>query len=268
MRYLKFLALAAVVALSTGCIRATYTLNLKPDGSGTIHQTMAMTSMAMQQASMMAGESGSLIPSQEKLREAAGGMGTGVRFVSAAPYKEAGFDGVTAIYAFDDIRTLALSMDKMMAGAIDSPMAEGASDAELKLAFARGPNATSLTLMMPPIPEASADDRAKAEAAAKQAGMPQEMPPEAEAMMKKMLDGLLFEVALNIDGTIVSTNAPYRAGNKIVLLQLNGTELIKGGLNMGQMMNMSAGQGSLEERLRTTPGVKIVTQPELKIEFK
>lgn len=268
MRYLKFFALAAVVALSTGCIRATYTLNLKPDGSGTIHQTMAMTSMAMQQASMMAGESGSLIPSQEKLREAAEGMGKGVRFVSSAPYKESGFDGVTAIYAFDDIRTLALSMDKMMAGAIDSPMADGASDAELKLAFARGPNATSLTLMMPPIPEPSAEDRAKAEAAAKQSGMPQEMPPEAEAMMKKMLDGLLFEVALNIEGTIVSTNAPYKEGNKIVLLQLNGTELIKGGLNMGQMMNMSAGQGSLEERLRTTPGVKIVTQPELKIEFK
>ena len=98
--------------------------------------------------------------------------------------------------------------------------------------------------------------------------MPKEMPPEAEAMMKKMLDGLLFEVALNIEGTIVSTNAPYKEGNKILLLQLNGTELIKGGLNMGQMMNMSAGQGSLEERLRTTPGVKIVTQPELKIEFK
>lgn len=268
MRYIKFFALAAVVALSTGCIRATYTLNLKPDGSGTIHQTMAMTSMAMQQASMMAGESGSLIPDPEKLREAADGMGEGVRFVSSSPYKEAGFDGVTAIYAFDDIRTLALSMDKMMAGAIDSPMSEGASDAELKLAFARGPNATSLTLMMPPIPEPSAEDRAQAEAAAKQAGMPQEMPPEAEAMMKTMLNGLLFEVALNIEGTIVSTNAPYQDGNKIVLLQLNGTELIKGGLNMGQMMNMSTGMGSLEERLRKTPGVKIVTQPELKVEFK
>ena len=84
MRYLRFFALAAVAVLSTGCLRATYTLNLKPDGSGTIHQTMAMTSMAMQQAAMMAGESGSLIPTEAKLREAAEGMGTGVRFVSSA----------------------------------------------------------------------------------------------------------------------------------------------------------------------------------------
>ena len=194
-------------------------------------------------------------------------LGEGVRFVSSAPYKEAGFDGVTAIYAFDDIRTLSLSMDKMMAGAIDSPMAEKAPGAELKLAFARGASGTSLTLMMPPIPEPSAEDRERAAATVKESGMA-EMPPEAQAMMKNLLNGLLLEVALNVEGTIVSTNAPYQDGNRIILMQLDGTELLKGGFNMGQMMNMPTGGGSVQDWLRTTPGVKMVTQPELKIEFR
>lgn len=263
MRYTRFLALAVVAVLSTGCIRATYTLNLKPDGSGTIHQTMAMTSVAMQQMAMMSGgQGGSVIPDEAKLREAAEGMGKGVRFVSSSPYKEGGFDGVTAIYAFDDIRTLGLSMEKMMAGAIDSPMAGDAPDEELKLTFARGANASDLTLFIPPMPE---PDPAQREQAAK-AGS--QMPPEAEAMMKQMLNGLNFEVALNVEGTLVSTNAPYREGNRILLLQLDGNELLKGGLNMGQLMNMSNAQGSLEEQLRMIPGLKIVTQPELKITFR
>lgn len=266
MRYLRFVALAAVAVLSTGCIRATYTLNLKPDGSGTIHQTMAMTAAALQQAgALMTSETtsptGSIMPSEEKLRESAAGMGEGVRFVSMAPYKENGFDGVTAVFAFDDIRKLSLGIDNMMAG-MDTPVGAGASDAKVNVGFTRQGDRTILTLGMPPIPKS---DPAVADAA-QDAG--EKMPPEAEMMMKQLLNGLLFEVAINIEGTVIQTNAPYVDGNRIVLLQLDGTELMKAGLNMGQMMGMSSGAMNLEEQLLKTPGVKVVTIPELKIEFR
>lgn len=267
MRYLRFFALAAVALASTGCLRATYTLNLKPDGSGTIHQTMAMTAAAMGQAGMMMGaESGSLIPDETKLRAAAAEMGTGVRFLNSTPYTTAGFKGVTAVYAFDDIRTLSLSMDKMMAAGMDTPVADKAPDAEVKLSFARAANGTTLMLTMPQLPKPTAEEEAQARAAAEKAGVPSKMPPEAEAMMKQLLNGLLVEVALNVDGTIVSTNAPYRQGNKLVLLQLDGSELLKAGLNMSQMMNMSG--GNMQEQLLKTPGVKFVTLPEIRIQFR
>lgn len=267
MRYLRFFAFAAVALASTGCLRATYTLNLKPDGSGTIHQTMAMTAVAKGQASMMmGGDGGSLMPTDEKLRAAAAEMGKGVRFVSSTPYKTNGFDGVTAVYAFDDIRTLSLSMDKMMAAGMNTPAAEKAPDAEVKLSFARAANGTTLKLMLPPLPKPTPEEEAQARDAAAKAGVPAAMPPEAEAMMKQLLNGLLVEVALNVEGTIVSTNAPYREGNKLVLLQLDGAELLKGGLNMGQMMNMSG--GNVQEQLLKTPGVKFVTLPEFTITFR
>lgn len=267
MRCAKFLAFAAVAVLSTGCLRASYTINLKPDGSGTIHQTMAMTSVAMQQMAMMGGgESGSVIPDEARLRAAAEGMGQGVRFVGSEPYKEAGFDGVTAIYAFDDVRTLGLSMDKMIAGAIDSPMADQAPTEELKLTFERAADGATLTLFLPELPEpdAAAQDEA-AEAADK---MPDEMAPQVEAMMKQLLGGLSLEAVLNIEGTLVSTNAPYRDGNRILLMQLDGDELLKGAVDFSQLMNMGSAPGGIEEQLRRIPGLKIVTQPELKITFR
>jgi hypothetical protein len=267
MRYLRFFAFAAVALASTGCLRATYTLNLKPDGSGTIHQTMAMTAAAQSQAGMLMGaDSGTLVPTEAKLRAAAAEMGKGVRYVSSSPYTAGGFKGVNAIYAFDDIRTLSLSMDKMMAAGMDTPTAQRAADAEVKLAFTPGPSSTTLKLMLPPLPKPTPEDEAKAREAAKQAGVPSKMPPEAEAMMKQLLTGLLVEVALNVNGTIVSTNAPYREGNKLVLLQLNGTELIKAGLNITQMMGMSG--GNMQEQLLKTPGVKFVTLPEITITFR
>lgn len=267
MRYLRFFALAAVALASTGCLRATYTLNLKPDGSGTVHQTMAMTSVAKGQASMMmGGDSGSLMPTDEKLRAAAAEMGEGVRFVNSTPYKTNGFDGVTAVYAFDDITKLSLSMDKMMAAGMNTPAAERAADAEVKLTFARAANGTTLKLMLPQLPKPTAEEEAQAREAAAKAGVPSTIPPEVETMMKQMLNGLLVEVALNIDGTIVSTNAPYREGNKLMLLQLDGTELLKAGLNPTQMMGMSG--GNMQEQLLKTPGVKFVTLPEISITFR
>jgi hypothetical protein len=207
-------------------------------------------------------ETGSIMPSEEKLRDAAAGMGEGVRFVSMTPYKENGFDGITAVFAFDDVRKLSLGIDKMMAG-MDTPVGSGASDAKVNVGFTRQGDRTILTLGMPPIPEPdpAAADAAKQDAAEK-------MPPEAEMMMKQLLNGLLFEVAINIEGTMIQTNAPYVDGNKIMLLQLDGTELMKGGLNMGQMMGMSSGAMNLQEQLLKTPGVKIVTIPEVRIEFR
>lgn len=266
MRYLRFLALALVALASTGCLRATYTLNLKPDGSGTIHQTMAMTAAAMGQAGMMMGaESGSLMPTEEKLRAAAAEMGTGVRFVNSTPYKTGGFNGVTAVYAFDDITKLSLSMDKMMAAGMDTPVAK-APEAEVKLTFARAANGTTLKLMLPQLPKPTAEEEAQARDAAAKAGVNSTMAPEVEAMMKQMLNGMLVEVALNIDGTIVSTNAPYRQGNKLVLLQLDGSELLKAGLNPTQMMGMSG--GNMQEQLLKTPGVKFVVLPEFTVSFR
>src|SRR5687767_8274132 len=104
MRYFKFIAVLAVAFASAGCLRMTYTLNLKPDGSGTIVHTLGMSKASMQQlTAMMSSALGvenapgsatqSPFPTADQLKEKAAQMGEGVRFVSATPLPGGAFEG-------------------------------------------------------------------------------------------------------------------------------------------------------------------------------
>lgn len=265
MRYFKVFAVLAVAVLSTGCLRLTYTLNLKPDGSGTIATTFAMTQAMTQQAGAMMGASGSLIPTEAKMREAAAGMGKSVRFVSATPYKTAGFAGMSALYAFDDVNKLSLNMERAIAGTVNAPQLGGQidTDADVKLSLARQGDRTVLVLGMPEIPAPSEEMKQQAGAAAQQTSS-----PEADAMVKQMMGGLLMEVAVNVDGTIVKTNAPYVEGSRVVLMRLDGDALIKSGAGIGALMQLGTGTGDLQQRLSKVPGLKLVLLRELRVEFK
>src|SRR5262245_26490357 len=107
--------LTLVSALSSGCLTSITTIKVKPDGSGTIEQSMAMKAEAAAQLAAMAstfgdadGKSGK--PSEplelfteKDLREAATKYGEGVTFVSSQPIKTKDMVGRTATYAFTDI---------------------------------------------------------------------------------------------------------------------------------------------------------------------
>ena len=262
MRNLKVLLVLLVAALGTGCLRISHTVNLKPDGSGTITRTLAVATAHAQQVSTMMG--GSFVPPEAKLRQEAASMGPGVRFVSSTPYKAAGYEGLTATYAFDDVSKLTMNVEQAMRGGVNMPGTDGKPDpaADVKASFTRG--ATSvLTMQMPKLPVPDAAQRQQAEQAAQQAATN----PQVEAMMKQLLSGLRVEVALNLQGQLVKTNAPYVEGTKIVLLRLDGDELIKSGKGAQQIMQLSKG-ADLRTLLTKIPGVKATLVPEVRIEFR
>lgn len=265
MRYLKVFAVLAVAVLSTGCLRLTYTLNVKPDGSGTVSTTFAVAQSMMQQVGMMMGAaSGSPLPTEAQMRQAAKAMGPATRYVSATPYKAGGFQGTTALYAFDDLNKVTLNLEQAIAGIVNAPQLGGKVDpsSEVKLSLARQGDRTVVVLGMPDIPEPTEEIKQQAGAAA---------PPssrEGDAMMKQMLSGLLLDIGLNVQGKILKTNAPYVEGAKVVLLRLDGNTLIKSGAGLGPLMQLGTGTGSIQDRLRKVPGLKVVTQKEVRVEFK
>lgn len=265
-----FLAVVLVAVVSSGCLRVTHTLNVKSDGSGTISQVIALSDTFMKQmGGMMAAQGGgSMLPTEEKLKAEAASWGEGVRFVSSTPYKTAGFEGLQATYAFDDVTKLDFNMEQIATGAIDSPMIPGDTprkDTEIKLAFIKEGGRPVLVITMPemPKPEAMTDEQKKQmEDASKQAEN-----PAIEAMMKQMLGGLLMEVAIEAEGGILKTNAPFVEGSRVILVRLDGDELIKapGGVTAFAQMGDNP---DLEAMLKKVPGLKIVTQREVRIEFK
>ena len=262
MRYLRIVAFLAVASVATGCLRISYTLNLKPDGSGTIAKMIAVSK---QNAAMLGGTS--MLPTEAALRDAAAAMGPGVKFVSATPYNDAGFEGVTAVYAFDDVAKMAVNMEEAVMGGLALPGTEPGDkpdpESEVKLTFTRGSGGSVLVLKMPPVDEPDADTKKQAGEVAQQAANPQ-----VEAMMKQMLAGARIEVAINVDGKIVSTNAPYVEGTKVVLARIDGDELIKGGAGASKLMELTQGGGDVKSMLAKVPGLKIVLLPEVRIEFR
>ena len=91
---------------------------MKPDGTGTIEQTMLVNSSAMGMMSMMGGgeEQGrqaqagpGQLFSKEKLAAEAAKLGEGVTFVSSKPMTQGEMKGVKAIYAFTDFNKLKVS---------------------------------------------------------------------------------------------------------------------------------------------------------------
>ena len=266
MRYLKVFCVLAVAVLSTGCLRLTYTLNVKPDGTGTVSTTFAVAQSMMQQVGMMMGSaSGSPLPTEAQMRQAAKAMGPGTRFVSATPYKAAGFQGTTALYAFDDLNKLTLNLEQAIAGTVNAPQLGGQIDpaSEVKLSFARQADRNVIVLRMPEIPEPSEEIKQQAGAA-----VPPPSSPQGDAMMKQMLGGMLLEIGVDVQGKILKTNAPYVEGSRLVLLRLDGNALLKSGAGLGALMQLGTGAGPIQERLRKVPGLKVVTQREVRVEFK
>jgi hypothetical protein len=267
MRNLKILAFFAVALISTGCLRVTHTLNLKADGTGTISSTAAVSQQFMQQAGAMMAQGGSLIPNEAAMRASAKNLGPGVRFVSSTPYKAAGFEGITAVYAFDDVSKLSWNMEQAMTGAINLPGQDPNDkpdpEAAIRLSLARGATGSTLVIGMPKIPDVDPEQKTAAQQQAQQA----QSNPQVEAMMKQMLQGMLMEVSINIDGKIVKTNAPYVEGSRVVLMRMDGDQLLKSGAGASQLLKISQ-NGDVKKMLSQVPGLKIVLAPEVRVEFR
>jgi hypothetical protein len=116
---LRLFVLTGLALVATGCIRSASLIQVKPDGSGTIEQTM-MVNLAVVKG-MMAGmgtAAGKTPPgtvlNEADFKRAAERMG--VQPVSLTPVKEGNFEGQKAVYAFDDINKVRVDQDPQMSG--------------------------------------------------------------------------------------------------------------------------------------------------------
>lgn len=253
--------LALLVALaSSGCLRSTTTIDLKADGSGTILQETAVSAQALGMLQGLAGanatgEKPTQLFGEEQARKAAAGMG--VTFVSGEPIKTGELEGYRARYAFDDIAKVTVNMDQ---GAGNLAPGSDTKKPPFGFTFNRGSAASLLTIQMPdqtpgapgsiPFPGAGGSEADKAQAA------------QAMAMMKMMMRGLFVDVALNVDGRIIKSNAPYVEGSRVTLLQIDFDKLLT---DDAALLKLQSARDI--KSLAAVPGLKVVTEPKVTIEF-
>jgi hypothetical protein len=274
--------LILVSAACSGCLSAVTVVKVKPDGSGTIEQSLSMRKeLADQLAGMMAGfadkQDGAKpgaapeLFTEAQMRDAAPKLGEGVTFVSSKAVTAPDRVGRVAVYAFKDISKLRIDQKPSTpgpAGAMGMAPARGGAPAEnVSFTFAKLSSGNSLVTVL--FPEPKVNDDAKKAAHGKSSSGPAHKPTaEQVEMMKKMFDGLRIEMALEVQGTLVKTNSAYASGNRVTLLEMDFAELLK---NDALMQQMAGEPKSLEEAkavLKSIKGFKLNLDKQVDVEFR
>jgi hypothetical protein len=255
---LPAIALAALAA--SGCLRSTTTIDLRPDGSGTILQETAMTAQALAMLKSFASQSDTgkapqaEIFGEEQAKKAADSMG--VTFVSGEPIKSAEFEGYRARYSFADISKIKVNMDQSVSGPQTSASAK---QPPFAFGFDKGPASSTLTIQMPDqtptgqlpgLPKKGGTDAEKAQAA------------QALGMMKMMMKGLFVDVSMNVDGRVIKTNAPHVEGSRVTLLQIDFDTLLANEAALEKLQSATD-----LKSLAGVPGLKISSEPKVIVEF-
>jgi hypothetical protein len=262
---LRLLSIVVAAVVASGCLNSTSLVKVKPDGSGTIEQTMLVNVAAIK--GMMAGfgggqmkQSGGILDEADFKRSA---ERMGVRPVSLTPMKEGGFEGAKAVYAFDDITKIRVDQDPQMSGAADAGI-RGSSGTPIRFGFTRQGGTSRLSI--------SVDEKIAAGAAEKAQAAPSidQIDPAMMQMVKKMFEGFRVLIDLEVEGTIVKTNADYVSGSKVTLLELDVASILADEAKLTALQSKVRPGLSLSELrpyLKDINGVK-VNHPTVTIEYR
>jgi hypothetical protein len=279
MRMPRLLLVLPLTLGLTGCLSSYTLVKVKANGSGTVEQTTLVSpQMLGMMTGMMQGMAGGQnggkpvkaptvadMFKEEDLRAAAARMGTGVRFVSSTPAKADGREGVTAVYAFDDITKLSVNQAMTPPGGKsasitpkdESPIMFGLTGGML------GAKTLSITM-----PEGKPKAGAKPE---KPEGTPdlKDMPPEMLAMMKTMFQGAKIGIDIEVDGKLIKTNSPYVTGSRITLMEVDLAALLEDPAKLQKMQEFgpNAGFDQVRAALGDIKGVKMPTERITTIDF-
>jgi hypothetical protein len=288
MKKTSAFSLIAALAMSlTGCITFLTEIKVRGDGSGTMVQTMTMNPEQMKAtlegiAKQMGATSGESKedPKKEQEKSSAGSpfkaedlkgkaadLGEGVTFVSVEEIDTKTAAGVRVTYAFKDINKLAVNPKPQ--AALGAAPAGASSEDALKFMFSRKPEGNAVLKIVFPKP--------KPEAAKEKETPQQQAPasPEAAAqqaeLVKQMFKGLHMGMAVEVEGKIVRTNSPYVDGSKVTLMDIDFDPLFSDEAKLKALNEKMEGAVGDDRRtmeaLKELKGIKIITDPEVSIEF-
>lgn len=258
MLFVRFVVLACVSMFATGCINSATLLKVKPDGSGTIEQTMLMNTQAlrpmMQGLEQQGAKPAGPVVNEADLKRAAERMG-GVTYVSGEPIKAPnGFEGVKALYSFADINKVRVDQDPNLAGGTGGFAAAPKTEQDaVQFKLARDAGVSTLTITFPDKPGSGAKGDSPE-------GGPDMSNPQMMAMMKTMFEGFKVAIDLEVLGTIVKTDADYVSGSKVTLLEMDLGALLQDEAKLKEVQSRVKPGASISEvkpYLKDIKGIKI-----------
>jgi hypothetical protein len=280
-----------------GCIQFDTVIKVKPDGSGFIEETFLMRKDFLRQMQALAentakelgqtttgdkkeakGQEGkdaeARIQSSDffdeaKLKEKTRQFGEGVTYVSGSKIDTKDYEGFKATYAFRDINKVKIRQDvkgKMPSASAKEEVQPKKKQQDITFVFTKG-NPAELVIKLPAgqIPVKTGDGAPEKEPVTAGGQLTEEM----KALLTRMFEGMRMALSIEVVGTILETNAVYRDGSKITLLEVDFGKLI-GRPEQLQKFNQAHPE-TLEEVgkvMKNFPGVKVELNNQVKIKFR
>ena len=280
MKVLRLLLAATLFTLGlSGCLQIENVVKLQPDGSGRLDEKVVMSKATVAQIEQMAAGFGDLggekkdgkpakgfeLMDAGKLKAAAEKMGEGVTFIGAQKIDNESGSGFVATYAFTDINKLKLDQNPSdlmpTPGGKKGAGGPGAGKTEpVTFKFTKGPLA-ELTVKMP-TPDLKAAAKQKERAGAGMEDM-------AMQMMQQMFKDMKISMAIEVAGVIKETNAEYRDGSRVTLMEMDFNKLLANPEKFKQLAKENP--KSIQESkalMKGIDGIKVETAPEVKIKFQ
>ena len=277
-----FLLCGLAAFLLSGCFDVETLVKVKPDGTGTIEQTVLVSKEMVTQMKDMQAQFGAAagaggnakdepfnLLNESDLKKQAATMGEGVTFESAQKLSTQTGEGFKAIFAFKDINKLKLDQSPSSAAPKMGPMTPQAGKQELVSFQMKPGKPAELTVTMPPH-KLDADAKSEKDKGAKDAAPNDEKPdPGMLNMMKDMLKGMRMAIAVEVEGAIASTDASYRDGAKVTLMEIDFGKLTADPKVLESLATKKpASVEDAKQLLKSVPGIKVETNPKVSIKFQ
>jgi hypothetical protein len=284
---IKWLGILLVLVSITGCIESKILVRVNPDGSGELVETFLMSKEMLQ---MIAGVS-SLGQEQEqaepelldidKLKEKSSLMGEGVTLVSADRVSTDKSQGYTAVYKFGDINKIMVNQNPDEN--VPQPPAE--DDGEhlkefMTFKFTKGTETKPSVLMIISPREEQQEEpggpgpttNSQTHAGSSQGDEPSGPSEQEEMMMgifKETFRDMKIEVAVEINGDIVKTDAEYVDGRRIVLMELDFSRIVENEEALRTLaMSENGSLASTKAVMAKVPGIRIELKDKVEVQFK
>lgn len=293
------LSMLMVVFLS-GCIQDSIVIHIKPDGSGTIEETSLLSNSMIDIMETIAGgmtgsvnqkvdqdnkdaAKGDPKKEEKKIRDEimaklmkdaadrAETFGAKVKFISAKPVKTDTGSGYTAIYAFQDINLVKVNQNPSDKVDLQGAEKNDSSVKQESLLFKFTKGSPSRLVVTFPAKKDAAGDKSSAPDSTKdiEGKSNKESDAQSMEMTKKLFQDMKLKISLQFAGTIVNTNATFRDGSTVTLMEMDFGKIMNNAKLFNQLA--AAKPQSIEETkalVKSIEGLKIETNNPVTVEFK
>ena len=300
MKRFSYFAVAMLMTIIlSGCIQDTIVIHVKPDGSGTIEETFLLSNSMVKMMESIAGgiagpvkEEGvqdnkegtkgntekeakqtrddaiaKMVKDAEKRTET---FGAAVKFVSAKPVKTDTASGYNALYSFRDIGEVKVNQNpgSRMDGQ-ESQKSNSQKEQYLLFRFTRGSPAR-LVVILPAQKETSGDKSGAPDNGKTAEGKSgKEASAQSPEMIKNLFQDMKVKIAIQFEGTIINTNATYRDGSTVTLIEMDIGKLMTNTTLFKQVLAANPlSVGETKVLFKNVEGLKFETNNQVTVDFK